>query len=382
MIYLDNAATTGRKPETVIEAVNSAMKDLCVNPGRGSYDLARKASSLIDETRINILDLARLSKGYHVVFSPSATIAFNQIILGMKYDEWTNIYVSPFEHNAVMRPLHAISEKYGNNIYQIPFHKDNWSVDEKRLISLFLENKPDYVFLSMVSNTTGFRLPIKNIIELAKKYGAKVVVDCAQAFGSINVDFSDIGADAYVFAGHKTLYGPYGIAGIIIDENWPFDSGILGGTGTDSLSLKMPGIYDGGWEAGSMNIPAIAGLDAAVKWAKQINPSVIENHELQLIRHVVKTFLEHPEIKLYIPPDCAISNIIAFNVEGYNCRDVGEILNDEFDIAVRTGYQCAPLVHDWLNTKQFGGIVRASVSWYNSLEDVDTLVNAVVSLLR
>lgn len=381
MIYLDNAATTGWKPDSVIEAVHHAMTNMCVNAGRGSYELARKASIMLDECRDRILKLSGIRSGYHVYFSPSATIALNELILGLPCDSWTNIYVTPFEHNAIMRPLHALANRTGCSIHQIPFSQDAWTLDEAQLSSLFMTNKPDIVFLSMVSNTTGYRLPLDQIIAIAKNYSAKIIIDCAQAFGSVDVDFQRFGADAYVFAGHKTLYGPYGASGMILSDQWPYVSGLYGGTGSKSLSLEMPEASAGGWEPGSMNITAVAGLNAAVQWIDETTPAAIEAHERKLINKAADSLLALPHVITYLPPQDSRSSIIAFNIEGYESREVGDILSDEFDIALRTGYQCAPLVHDWLKTKRFSGIVRASVGWFNTEDDIDHLINAVQSLL-
>ena len=380
MIYLDNAATTGRKPEEVIEAVTEAMRSLSVNAGRGSYALARKASDLMDECRQRLLKLAKIHSGYHVFFAPSATIAMNQLILGMTCDSYSTVYVSPFEHNAVMRPIQAICDVKGCTFQQLPFDRQNWAFNATEAESLFLQKRPDYVFVSMVSNTTGFILPLAQIISLAHNYGAKVIVDCAQAMGSLDVDFAGLDADAYVFAGHKTLYGPYGIAGILLSERWKDPSGISGGTGTDSLRLTMPPFHEGGFEPGSPNLPAIAGLNDALCWIEQTTVQQIEQHERSLITSLSNKLASMGNIQLYLPPEDRCSNMIAFNVRDYESRDVGQILDEEFDIGVRTGYQCAPLVHDWLGSKSYGGLVRLSVSYFNTQDDMDSAYKALATL--
>ena len=380
MIYLDNAATTGRKPEEVIEAVAEAMRSLSVNAGRGSYALARKASDLMDECRQRLLKLAKIRSGYHVFFAPSATIAMNQLILGMTCDLYSTIYVSPFEHNAVMRPIQAICDAKGCTFQQLPFDRQSWAFNATEAESLFLQKRPDYVFVSMVSNTTGFVLPLAQIISLAHNYGAKVIVDCAQAMGSLDVDFAALDADAYVFAGHKTLYGPYGVAGILLSEHWKDPSGISGGTGTDSLRLTMPPFHAGGFEPGSPNLPAIAGLNAALRWIEQITVQQIEQHERALIASLSNKLSSMGNIQLYLPPEDHCSNMVAFNVRDYESRDVGQILDEEFDIGVRTGYQCAPLVHDWLGSKSYGGLVRLSVSYFNTQDDINSAYKALVTL--
>ena len=380
MIYLDNAATTGQKPETVVKAVSDAMIHLSVNAGRGSYAMARKAVKVVDECKNNILALSKIKSGYHVFFSPSATIALNQIILGIDMDCYSCIYVSPFEHNAVMRPLHARIRKEEAQLKILPFQTGKWLLDEAKMESMFLSNKPSYVFISLVSNTTGYILPVSKIVKIAHSYGAKVVVDCAQALGAIDVDYSMIDADAYVFAGHKTLYGPYGIAGIILKDSFQLSPGLFGGTGSDSLNLDMPSFDSGGLEPGSMNIPAVCGLNEAFKWITSVGVDMIQSYEANLINLFVQKLEKMDKVRLFMPPLESRSSIAAFAVEGYQSHDVGDILDEEYDIAVRTGYQCAPLVHDWIDSKQYSGIVRVSVSYFTTEHDIQKIVDAIKSL--
>lgn len=380
MIYLDNAATTGVKPNCVIEAVESSMRNLSVNAGRGSYKYAQKASELMDECRARLLSLAHLTSGYHVYYSPSATIAMNQLILGINCDSYTTFIVSPFEHNAAMRPIEYVCKRTGAKWCQLPFNHDTWQLQLDEVEDLFTKCRPSYVFVSAVSNTTGYVLPLKQIVEKAHAHEARVIVDCAQALGSVTLDYADIGADAYVFAGHKTLYGPLGIAGIILSDSWRPSYGLFGGTGTDSLNLSMPEPDAGGFEPGSPNTPAIAGLNAALQWIDQIGVDSIETHEMDLISQFIAEASGLSKVFLYVPPKLYRSSMVAVNVDGYKSRDVGEILDEEFGICVRSGYQCAPLVHDWIGSIPYSGVVRVSVSYFNTAEDIEKVIDALKTL--
>lgn len=380
MIYLDNAATTAQKPACVIEAMTQALRTMSVNAGRGSYDLAREAASKIEKCKVSLLDLLGISARYHVYFSPSNTISMNQIILGLPCDEFTTIYVSPFEHNAVMRPLEAIHKRSGCNIKVLPFMSDDWTLDEEALTSMFIKNKPDYIFVSMISNTTGLVLPVEQLVTIGHQYGAKVIVDCAQAMGTYPFDYATVNADAYVFAGHKTLYAPFGIAGIVLNDSWHPQFGLYGGTGSDSLNLTMPGPDAGGFEPGSPNVPAICGLQAAIDWLRETSIKAVWDHETRLVSMLMSELRKNEKIILYAPPAHMMGNLLAINVKDYESRDVGDILNDEFDICVRTGYQCAPLVHDWLRTKEYAGIVRLSVSYFTTEDDIKHAVEALNTL--
>lgn len=380
MIYLDNGATTYAKPDAVLSALQKAYVELSVNAGRGGYRKARQAAEIIAECKAGLLSLTGLSAGYRAYLSSSATVTMNQILLGLPVDEYSGVYVTPFEHNAVMRPLEAVRQRARCGIQVLPFDRETWMFDEPMAKAQFARVRPDYVFLSMVSNTTGYMLPVKEITALAHEYGARVVVDCAQAMGSLDVDYQSIDADGYVFAGHKTLYGPFGVGGMLLKSDWELPCGLFGGTGSDSLNLEMPSPEAGGYEPGSPNLPAIAGLNEAIKWIEAVGVSAIEAHDRNLILRLAEKMSGLEKIHLFLPPENYVSSILAFVVDGYDCRDVGEILDEEFDIAVRTGYQCAPLVHDWLGTKPYGGVVRASVSRYNTEDDVAALANALTTL--
>ena len=380
MIYLDNAATTGKKPDEVLQTLTKIYQSTSVNAGRGSYTAAQDAVRTIDDCKVALLKLCHITSGYHVYFSPSATISLNGIILGLPLDTYSNVYVTPFEHNAVMRPLHAMCRKSGAEIHVLPFQRDTWQVDMEAAESMFMTNRPDFVFLSMVSNTTGYLLPVKELTQLAHTYGARVIVDCAQAMGAVEIQYADISADAYVFAGHKTLYGPYGIAGTILKDDFHPEAGLFGGTGSDSLNLDMPSPAAGGYEPGSANVPAIYGLHTSVQWLCDTGVSAIEAKERTLIRLFEEEAAQNEKIHLYMPPVNCRTGIAAFTVEGYKSHEVGEILDDEFEIAVRTGYQCAPLVHDWLGTRDTGGVVRMSVSYFNTEEEIRVLLKALKTL--
>ena len=380
MIYLDNAATTGIKPECVKDAVIKSIQNISINAGRGSYSAARDAVTLIDECRSGLLSIARIRQGYHVYFAPSATIAFNQIISSLLLDRYSTVYLSPFEHNASVRPICSAVKRAGAKIAKLPFDPVTWSFEEEKAEDMFIQNKPDYVIVSHVSNSTGYILPVKEIVYLAHRFNAKVIVDCAQSMGAIDVNYDDIGADAYIFAGHKTLYATYGVAGFVLADSWGLIPTIItGGTGSDSLNTDVPLPENGGFEPGSININAIAGLHAALSWIAETSIAKIQNKEKNLVTYFMDRIHQIKKARLYVPP-IDHSSIIALNIEGYESHDVGEILDDEFGICVRTGYQCAPFVHDWLETKRFAGIVRISFSYFTTEADIDELINALATL--
>lgn len=375
MIYLDNAATTYPKPESVLSALDNANRN-AFNTGRGGYNVARKSTLLIDEVRNKLLSLNEIKEG-NVILLPSATIALNTIIFGLDLKKNDNVYVSPFEHNAIMRALHELQKRIGINIEVIPFDKKTWKLDEKKLSNMFALKKPSAIMISHISNVTGFILPYGEIFSLSQKYNSINILDASQSYGIIKIDdLSNINFIA--FAGHKSLYSSFGIAGYINLKSTNLKPLLYGGTGSDSLNLDMP---DGGssrFESGSSNIVAITGLNASIDWIIKNN---IFSEEKKLTEYMIEELKKIKKVKLFLPENYDnIFGVVSFAVKDYSSDEVGKILNDEYDICVRTGYHCAPLVHDFIGSKEYNGTVRVSLSYFSNIEEVDALVNAIKSL--
>ncbi len=375
MVYLDNAATTYPKPESVLKALDLANRN-AFNSGRGGYDAARKSTKVIDEVREKLLKLNNIEDG-KVILLPSATIALNSIIFGLNVKKGDNIYISPFEHNSIVRAIHELKKRIEINIEIIPFNTQSWELDEEKLNNMFALKKPQAVLISHISNVTGYILPYEKIFGLSAKYNSVNVLDCSQSYGIEPIkELTNI--NYIVFAGHKSLYSSFGIAGYIKlkqDELKPF---IYGGTGSDSLNLDMPNEYPNRYESGSSNIVAICGLNEGLDWIQTVN---ILEKEKELTKYLLKKLKELKNVKLFIPQnEDKLVGVISIGIEGYLSDEVGKILNDEFDICVRTGFHCAPLVHDFINSKVYNGTVRISLGYFTSKEDIDTLIEAIKSL--
>lgn len=372
MVYLDNAATTFPKPESVYVAMDEVNRNMGVNAGRGSYSVAREVSSLISETKDAIRKLVHADSTSAVVFSPSITIALNQIINGIDWQDGAAVYVSPYEHNAVARTIYSVSKQHNLKIVQIPIDKESLEIDIDKLKYDFSKEKPFAVFCTHVSNVTGYILPVKEIFEEAKKYNAYTILDSAQSLGLIDVNVNQIDVDVVAFAGHKCLYGPFGIGGFVNVSGFQIKEFITGGTGSDSLNLNMPSGAETKYEAASCNIVAIAGLNAAIK---EINIIKCFEHEKELTSYLIEKLRELKNIKLYLPRNLENHiGIVPFTVDGMSSEDVGMILDEDFDIAVRTGYHCAPYIHEYLDDMSSLGTIRVGIGQFNSIGDVDKLV--------
>lgn len=381
MIYLDNAATTFPKPDCVYNNVNTVQRTIAVNVGRGSYSAASEAMRIVDETRQLLASFVGAAGPESLVFTPSATIAANEIILGLEWDSFKNVYVTPFEHNAIARPLFNKCREHGIDIHTIPFDPQTHEIDMEELGRLFATNPPDYVFLNHVSNVTGTIVPIERIATASKESGALVVVDGSQSVGLIPIDLSKIDIDYLVFAGHKNLYASWGIGGFICNSNYPLKPILSGGTGSDSLNLEMPESIPSGFEFASPNIIAIASLHASLKWLEKESAEKISRHKDRLMQKLIDG-LGNCGVQLYLPTDrTKHTSVLSFNIPDYEADEVGVILNEDFDIAVRTGYHCAPFVHEFLKTIERKGTIRVSLGYFNTEEDVNALIGAIKDIV-
>lgn len=219
MIYLDNAATTFPKPECLYNAVNECMKSFAVNAGRGTYKVARQASEVIHSTRTALAKLVTISDENNVILSPSATIAMNIILNGLEYTANSTVYITPFEHNAVARPLKRLADIYGFSVEVIPFNGTTQKLDADAMHNRFIVKHPDVVIVNHISNVTGNILPIDEIFSASKEYGAVNILDASQSLGLLPIDLSVQKIDFLVFAGHKNLYGNIGTGGFIYNSS-------------------------------------------------------------------------------------------------------------------------------------------------------------------
>ena len=374
MAYFDNAATTYPKPDIVYDRMDEFYRKSGANAGRGNYGLAQGAKQLIDETRKLIQDVLHCPSK-QVVFTPTATIALNMILQGMIRSGVKNIYISPFEHNAVTRVLHAF-EKEG----KISVHELNVSVNLKydldRIKYQFDDNKPDMVVVSHASNVIGLISPVVEIFNLAKKYDAYTVADMSQTAGLVDTDIGLSSFDFAVFAGHKTLYGPTGISGFVMKPEIKLPPVLFGGTGFESANQDMPESLPEQYEMGTLNISGIAGLNAALKWNTERGIHEIAKKEAENRDRLLSILNDYSWIKIVGNIDGnEYVGIVSCLIEGIS-SDSAETIFTERGIAVRTGLQCAPLAHKFIRTYPVG-TVRFSVCYFTSDDDFEELQKAL-----
>ncbi|MCH3972832.1 MAG: aminotransferase class V-fold PLP-dependent enzyme [Oscillospiraceae bacterium] len=374
MAYFDNAATTYPKPECVYKKMDEFYRSSGANAGRGNYKLAQSAGALIGETRILIQELLHCP-AKQVVFEPTATIALNLIIQGIIKNGAANIYISPFEHNAVTRTLHYFEKEGRIKVKQLTV-SEGMEYDLERTRYQFDAVKPDFVIISHASNVFGLVAPVEEIFALAKKYNAITLVDMAQTAGLVDLNVGLSTIDFAVFSGHKTLYGPTGISGFVMDPSVKFPSILFGGTGYESANQDMPESLPQKYEMGTLNISGIAGLNAALKWERGKTIEVMWEKEQEHRERLINLLERYSFIKIVgSRPGCKYVGIVSALIDGISSDSAGPIF-DRCHIAVRTGLQCAPLAHQFMGTYP-AGTIRFSVNYFTAEKDFTELKQAL-----
>ena len=372
MYYFDNAATTFPKPEEVYTKMDNFYRNYGVNVGRGQFKEASIANKLLEDTRKMMLDLVCANSSYDCVFTSSATEAMNIILQGIQWSKDMNVYITPFEHNAILRTLHYLKNKYEINIITLYPDKVTLEYDFENIKNQFEKSKPNVVVMTHASNSFGNINPIERIFQLAKSYDALTVCDMAQTMGLLDFNIVSSKADYVVFAGHKTLYGPLGIGGFITNKGLSLSPLIYGGTGLESQNLNMPEVMPTKYEAGSHNIQAVSGLYASLLWIQKIGVSNIRQKEKEITEKLLSILNNYTNIEI-IRGNNEDNNIgvVSCLFDGYSSDSIGQVLSDS-DIAVRTGLHCAPNAHKFMDTFP-AGTVRFSISYFTTDEDLSAL---------
>ena len=374
MAYFDNAATTYPKPECVYQYMDEFYRDSGGSAGRGKYFMAQSAGSLIADTRKRIQELLHCP-AKQVVFEPTATISLNIIIQGIIKTGIRNVYISPFEHNAVTRTLHHYENTENITVRQLAV-TSNLKYDLEKIRYQFDAVKPEFVIVSHASNTIGLIAPVEEIFSLAKKYDAITLVDMAQTAGLVDCNVGLNIFDFAVFAGHKTLYGPTGISGFVMEPSIKLPSVIFGGTGYESANQDMPESLPEKYEMGTMNISGVAGLNAALKWIEATSIAEIIKKEGENRKRLLDILDRYDFVRVVGNYEgCRYVGILSCLIDGISSDSAGNIF-DEQGISVRTGLQCAPLAHQFIKTYPTGTI-RFSVNYFTDDRDFEELEKAL-----
>ncbi len=375
MIYLDNAATTGRKPQQVINAVSTALSKYSANPGRSGHALSESAAMLVYSARERVADFFGAEPS-EVVFTLNCSLSLNMAIKGM-VKKGDHVIISSYEHNAVLRPVYKLAE---DGVIELDIAKVIVGDNEAtyRSFEHLIRSNTKLIICTHASNVTGEIMPIRALCKLCREKGITFIVDAAQTAGIIPIDMSD-GIDYLCVAAHKGLYAPMG-TGILICKKPLNDTIIEGGTGTFSNMLKQPKDMPERLESGTLNVPGIAGIKAGIDFLETQGLKKIHRHEISLLQTLYDGLYTLPGVRLYTarPTADKYAPVLSFNVEGKNSMETAAHLSKN-GIAVRAGLHCAVLAHKTLGTVDVG-TVRVCPSVYNTKTDVLSLLKAIKTL--
>lgn len=373
MIYFDNAATGGQKPDQVITAVTSALHT-CANPGRSGHKLSLSCATLVHTCRHTLNDFLG-GYGYErVIFTKNCTEALNIALLGV-LQEGDHVVTTCMEHNSVLRPLEFLKTQ-GKITYDVCPLDENGNVSPKDVVALLRKNTR-MVVVTTASNVTGTTPPIREI-RAALPPDVLLLCDGAQGCGHLHIDMQALGIDLLTVAGHKGMMGIQGSGALLFSERVNPAPLLFGGTGSISVSLEMPDFYPDGLEAGTISYPAVLSLLEGVRYLTVHKRRIFTRLDL-LTKRLWAALQNMPAYRVYSSPNPC--GIVAFAHKDLPSEALAAMLSDEYDIAVRGGLHCAPLMHEALGTLD-SGLVRVSLSHFNNDSEIDELLSALREIAR
>ena len=374
MIYLDNAATTLRKPPQVIDAVVQAM-DSFGNSARGTHEGSLAASRVIYDTRCKLASLFGCKRADHVAFTCNSTEALNIAIHGC-IRGGDHVISTDLEHNSVLRPLYRLEREREKGVSLSFVPADRQGNIDYADFEKFLRPDTRAVICTHASNLTGNVLDLTRIGQFAHAHGLMFLVDASQSAGVLPIDMEKMQIDVLCFTGHKSLMGPQGTGGLCVREGVDIAPWKVGGTGVQTYSESQPAQMPTRLEAGTLNGHGIAGLSAALDFLQETGIGTIHAHETALLCRFVEGVRNIPGVTLYGDFDCERTAVAALNIGDMDSGEVSDILSEDYGIATRPGAHCAPRLHRALGTEGQGA-VRFSFGWYNTEEEADAAVRAV-----
>lgn len=369
MIYFDNAATSRPKPESVYAAYDYYMREIGTSPGRGSYGLAIQASRMLYQSRKTLARFFGADDPSNVVFTKNSTEAINLFFNGFLAAD-DHVLISPFEHNAVLRPLHNLKMHGVINYTILP---EEVLYAEAPCLDKYVTLNTKMIVLTLASNLTGQIVFNRKLAEEAHRHNLFVFVDASQGGGKGIVNINDDGVDAIAFTGHKDLYGMPGVGGLITAKPLKIMPLIQGGTGIHGESYTNPDAYPDSYEAGTLNMPAIWSLKCAVEYLEE-NRVEIQAKEKDLLNHLLDGLQAIERIVLYRAEHNRVPTV-CFNVKGIASSDVVKYL-DSHGICVRGGIHCAILAHETIGTAE-SGTVRVSINSFNTMAEIDKFIQVI-----
>ncbi len=397
--YLDNAATSWPKPECVYEFMDQFYRGYGVNPGRAGHELAVEAEKMISQTRRLLGQFFNFGHdSSRVVFTQNASDSLNIALFGM-LESGDHVISTRVEHNSVIRPLNHLERDHNVAVTRVG-HDEQGYVDPQE-VKKAIRPETKVIVVNHASNVLGSVQDLKSIGQIAREAGVTFVVDTCQTAGVLTIDMQDCCIDVLTFTGHKGLFGPMGVGGMLINDGVWIRPARVGGTGVDSITPFQPDDYPHHLEAGTVALPGIAGLNAAQKWfaelgKEQLNGAGgdvnhtdacraalhhIEEKEVAHVKELETAFRNIENVRVYGPeggrPRVATLSI---NIGNLPADQVGTMLDADYAVCVRAGLHCAPLVHQDANTVPQNGTVRFSPGYFTDDEDLEQAIEGVQEL--
>ncbi|MBC7242346.1 MAG: aminotransferase class V-fold PLP-dependent enzyme [Anaerolineae bacterium] len=372
-VYLDNAATSWPKPESVYRAVEDFMRNVGATPGRGGHWREEQAQRIATEARQAIAQLVNAPAPEGVIFTMNATQAINIGLKGL-LRPGDHVITSSIEHNAVWRPLKAL-ERRDVLLTAIPCAPDGTLDPED--VARAIRRETRLLVVTHASNVLGTLLPIGELGKIAHQHGIYFMVDAAQTAGAYPIDMQAMHIDLLAFAGHKGTYGPHGTGALVLRPDIHLDTIMEGGSGIHSADEAMPAELPLRLEPGSQNAAGIAGLLAGVRFVLENGVEHIRGHEMGLTRRFIERTADIPGLRILGPADLSQRvAVISLTVEGYFPDQLAAVLDKVFDVATRAGLHCAPQAHRTAGTLEDGAL-RFSPGYFNTEEDIDFAAQAL-----
>ena len=377
-VYADNGATSFPKAPGVSDAMKDFLDNTGCNISRGGYTTSYDVAIEILDLRQILADMFHTHNPQEVVFTPGLTYSLNILLNGF-LKEGDHVITTSMEHNAMMRPLHALSKK--GVTYDIVSCDQKGQLNPTDIIP-FIKKETKAVVMLHASNVSGTVMPIEAVSEICQEYKLRLIVEAAQTAGILDIDASKM--DALAFAGHKGLLGPQGIGGFIIKKEFASEITpiITGGTGSLSHEIEQPNILPDKFESGTINIPALIGLKKAVEYINSTGMESIHNKEMLLTSAFISKILPFDKVNL-IGKEDTINRVAVISLDfiGYDNAAIAAALDSNYGIMTRCGLHCAPNAHKTLNTYPHG-TVRFSFGHFNTMDDVDYIVQSIKETLK
>lgn len=368
MIYLDNPATSMRKPACVISAMARNTRNFSVNAGRGGHSYSIKGAGAIAETQEALAEFFGIKNPERIAFTQNATYALNMGITGF-LTRRDHVIITSMEHNSVLRPVHRLCS------YTIVEANSQGEIDPRQ-IERAIRRNTKMVITTHASNVCGTIMPVYEIGKICKKYGLVYMLDSAQTAGIIPIDVEKMGVSMLAFSGHKGLMGPLGTGGLYVSESVNLSPVIVGGTGTQSKSRFQPENMPDMLHSGTLNTPAIMTLKTAVEYINSVGINNIEEKERSLAEYLISGLKNIQGVTVYGKEKGNRNGTVAFNIGSLASGEVADMLDRDFGIAVRGGYHCAYTAHQSLGSEK-SGAVRAGFGVFDTKKEADSLLFAV-----